>query len=1067
MTLSQELAYVCRKLPDFAINDLEFTIDCRLTGLGFESWEGIAGLSSSSLLFSSAPGVFSSGRTLTFQLSELRRVVVAQDQLHIEFASQTDEKEVVLSQSGTTREDDWVKFCMVGILRSFGFPKPGERVPAVQFIPPGVFPADVLAEALKGLGALFPGFSEAVLWQSAALLASERPSKARELLDSLQNLSEKNSAACAVIYAIAAFLSGKFRLAREIISRFGLVKKDRAMSRLGILVDATLDGLPGEERHYRSSSNNSYPFLRVYQAQHFFQIDSFASLYQTCWGLTGLLLEAWQALGASRLSDVEESLEKYRKCPEALPIEVLRLEAAMRHSLGEFELAFSMLQAARITDLNLPLIVLAVNLSRTDVKADPPTEDQLPMLSAEQIAQWVDFLLACGDSERARELLDRSSSRRETIPIGLQAHFWVLEAEADLKSRSAAAALSMAMKVLSLAGIGDVQMGKAPGTDQLEELLFHQTFKELVLRACLTAAACLTESGDPVSALKYLAWAEVAGETASSARFVEKIKHAQDAASSALEGFDRISYGEGVSPDLSAMSRWKALSNPIDRRLHRLVEAIGGESVRFPCPPGECGPSLRPYLSAGEGGGVVQCSDLWGSMLKLRECISRPLLVAVMGEFNAGKSTFLNALLGGKILPTGVRPTTRLPCVIRWGPMPLLQETGQGGFCAAHPIEETFAFVDEQSVSGIAEEQSFLDVRIPNPVLKDVWFVDMPGLNSRYSRHQRASEEFIHEADVIIWVSNAAQLGQATELAAMKKLIRPYQKVLPVLNRIDEIGLDERPEVIEAFSRLVKDRSSEVIAVSARDAANDSGVRDSWKPWLERLVANSAHLKEMATRGRIQSIRNGFSAFVRNYKDDWEVSIRDLKNLSSLLEPRQSNFPTLDSNFESAIEAVVQGFRNSPEIQEGLESVRQARIVAEFEDGAQHFIEIVLKTEMQEAESMLFPCLGAWRGLSARFPHPTLNLWLTAFRGRSRLLKRLLHERISRAFWEASGRQGNQSLTILKCVQKAVGEWMIEFREALHTANACLLLWCHARLKSTMVAHIAPVESLFNEMGSD
>ena len=177
MTLSQELAYVCRKLPDFAINDLEFTIDCRLTGLGFESWEGIAGLSSSSLLFSSAPGVFSSGRTLTFQLSELRRVVVAQDQLHIEFASQTDEKEVVLSQSGTTREDDWVKFCMVGILRSFGFPKPGERVPAVQFIPPGVFPADVLAEALKGLGALFPGFSEAVLCNRPRFLHRNDPAR--------------------------------------------------------------------------------------------------------------------------------------------------------------------------------------------------------------------------------------------------------------------------------------------------------------------------------------------------------------------------------------------------------------------------------------------------------------------------------------------------------------------------------------------------------------------------------------------------------------------------------------------------------------------------------------------------------------------------------------------------------------------------------------------------------------------------------------------------------------------------------------------------------------------------
>src|SRR6185312_8625251 len=48
----------------------------------------------------------------------------------------------------------------------------------------------------------------------------------------------------------------------------------------------------------------------------------------------------------------------------------------------------------------------------------------------------------------------------------------------------------------------------------------------------------------------------------------------------------------------------------------------------------------------------------------------RPLRVAVVGEFNAGKSTFLNALLGEDVAPTGVLPTTATLHWVAWAPDP-------------------------------------------------------------------------------------------------------------------------------------------------------------------------------------------------------------------------------------------------------------------------------------------------------------------------------------------------------------------------------------------------------------
>src|SRR4029079_4135032 len=56
----------------------------------------------------------------------------------------------------------------------------------------------------------------------------------------------------------------------------------------------------------------------------------------------------------------------------------------------------------------------------------------------------------------------------------------------------------------------------------------------------------------------------------------------------------------------------------------------------------------------------------------------RPLRVAVVGEFNAGKSTFLNALLGEDVAPTGVLPTTATMHLVAWAPDPFARIVVRG-----------------------------------------------------------------------------------------------------------------------------------------------------------------------------------------------------------------------------------------------------------------------------------------------------------------------------------------------------------------------------------------------------
>src|SRR5580704_6050924 len=63
-----------------------------------------------------------------------------------------------------------------------------------------------------------------------------------------------------------------------------------------------------------------------------------------------------------------------------------------------------------------------------------------------------------------------------------------------------------------------------------------------------------------------------------------------------------------------------------------------------------------------------------------RKLASNQLHLAVLGQMKRGKSSFINALLGAEVLPTGVLPVTAAITEIKYGPTPcatILRTTGQ------------------------------------------------------------------------------------------------------------------------------------------------------------------------------------------------------------------------------------------------------------------------------------------------------------------------------------------------------------------------------------------------------
>ena len=95
-------------------------------------------------------------------------------------------------------------------------------------------------------------------------------------------------------------------------------------------------------------------------------------------------------------------------------------------------------------------------------------------------------------------------------------------------------------------------------------------------------------------------------------------------------------------------------------------------------------------------------------------------LLVVVGEFNAGKSAFINALIGQVLMKEGVTPTTAVITVLEYGNTP------------------------EQAV----RQANLLVVKAPIEILREIRIVDTPGTNAIIREHEAMTAEFIPRSDL-------------------------------------------------------------------------------------------------------------------------------------------------------------------------------------------------------------------------------------------------------------------------------------------------------------------------------
>ncbi|HEV8325157.1 MAG TPA: dynamin family protein [Myxococcota bacterium] len=256
-----------------------------------------------------------------------------------------------------------------------------------------------------------------------------------------------------------------------------------------------------------------------------------------------------------------------------------------------------------------------------------------------------------------------------------------------------------------------------------------------------------------------------------------------------------------------------------------------------------------------------------------REQLDRPLVLAVLGEFNAGKSTFVNALLGEDVAPMGVTPTTATINLIKYGPERAARAVYRDGRTRDIPFAALKDFFREVGL-GAARDVSLVEVMYPIAELMRVNVVDTPGLNSLIEEHEAATRAFIARADAVVWVFDVGQAGKLSEARVLDLVSGHARKTLGVVNKIDRVSDAERAEVLAHVRAELGGRLVDVVPVSARAAlqarmaGDEAAVAASGFPALHATLdrefyAPSRELVRAGVRERLRHlIQQGLRAAV-------------------------------------------------------------------------------------------------------------------------------------------------------------------------------------------------------------
>jgi GTP-binding protein EngB required for normal cell division len=214
--------------------------------------------------------------------------------------------------------------------------------------------------------------------------------------------------------------------------------------------------------------------------------------------------------------------------------------------------------------------------------------------------------------------------------------------------------------------------------------------------------------------------------------------------------------------------------------------------------------------------------------------------VAVLGRFKAGKSSFLNHLIGRGApsgpLPAGVVPVTAVVTEIRYGAREEARVHYRDGRDPEVPLDQIGAYISEKENPENRKQVDLITVELPElRRFRGLKFVDTPGLDSALSHNTQTSLDWLPNVGLALVAVSVDPPLSERDIDLLKSLYQYTPKVAVLLTKADLLNEPELEEVVEYVRTQLARNLAGAIAGKAGESPSPPVFPYSTKPGFERF----------------------------------------------------------------------------------------------------------------------------------------------------------------------------------------------------------------------------------------
>ncbi len=340
--------------------------------------------------------------------------------------------------------------------------------------------------------------------------------------------------------------------------------------------------------------------------------------------------------------------------------------------------------------------------------------------------------------------------------------------------------------------------------------------------------------------------------------------------------------------------------------------------------------------------------------------------LVVIGQFKRGKSTFINALLGEKVLPTAILPLTSIVTIINYSDRAEATIVFQDNREEKVQVSEIDKYVTEKHNPENRLGVSEVLVYYPSEYLKDgIRIIDTPGVGSIFEHNTDVAYEYLPNCDAAIFMMSPDPPISKTELEFLRSAKEYIDKFFFVLNKKDIVPPEDLKDVME-FNRNLLERELNteirIVPISALKALNgkiehnEELLKESNLSEVERNIIEP--LKKEKWKLLLTSIINSLLRHIEGVESTFRLRQKaDAMTLNELQQKIEEfrDFAKTINQYEEENSFVLKGKigKLSQYIDEEIEKLKEQVLPALIEDTIEVFREKTkkrLKTEELDEE---------------------------------------------------------------------------------------------------------------------